>query len=47
LKGTNIFQSMMILSNLDSKIIGNLLYLRNVEKITENINEKINSLTIR
>lgn len=37
----------MIVSKLDSKLIGNLLYIRNVEKITEINNKKITSLTIR
>jgi len=41
------YSRLLILSKLKPRLIGNLLYLRNVEKITEiNIN-KINSLTIR
>jgi hypothetical protein len=41
------YSDVMILSKLNSRLIGNLLYLRNVEKITDINNEKINSLTIR
>jgi hypothetical protein len=41
------YSDVMILSKLNSRHIGNLLYLRNVEKITDINNEKINSLTIR
>lgn len=41
------YSDTMILSKLNSRPIGNPLYLRNVEKITEINNEKINSLTIR
>jgi len=41
------YSDIMILSKLNSRLIGNPLYLRNVEKITEINNEKINSLTIR
>jgi hypothetical protein len=41
------YSDIMILSKLNSRPIGNSLYLRNVEKITEINNEKINSLTIR
>ena len=41
------YSDIMILSKLNSRLIGNLLYLRNVEKITDINNEKINSLTIR
>lgn len=41
------YSDIMILSKLNSRPIGNPLYLRNVEKITEINNEKINSLTIR
>jgi len=37
----------MIVSKLNSEVIGNLLYLRNVENITEINNKKMNSLTIR
>ncbi len=35
------------LSKLNPRLTGNLLYLRNVEKITYINNKKINSLTIR
>lgn len=41
------YSGITILSKLNSKLIGNLLYLRNVEKITEINNKKITSLTIR
>ena len=41
------YSGLMIVSKLDSKLIGNLLYIRNVEKITEINNKKITSLTIR
>jgi len=41
------YSGITILSKLDSKLIGNLLYIRNVEKITEINNKKITSLTIR
>jgi hypothetical protein len=37
----------MIVSKLNSELIGNLLYLRNVENITEINNKKMISLTIR
>jgi hypothetical protein len=37
----------MIVSKLNSELIGNLLYLRNVENITKINNKKMNSLTIR
>ena len=37
----------MIVSKLNSELIGNLLYLRNVENITKMNNKKMNSLTIR
>ena len=41
------YSGLVIVSKLNSKLIGNLLYLRNVEKITEINDKKINSLTIR
>jgi hypothetical protein len=41
------YSGITILSKLNSKLIGILLYLRNVEKITEINNKKITSLTIR
>jgi hypothetical protein len=41
------YSGITILSKLNSKLIRNLLYLRNVEKITEINNKKITSLTIR
>jgi hypothetical protein len=41
------YSGLTIVSRLDSKFIGILLYLRNVEKITEINNRKITSLTIR
>jgi DNA polymerase IV (archaeal DinB-like DNA polymerase) len=41
------YSGLTIVSKLDSKLIGNLLYIRNVEKITEINNKKITSLTIR
>ena len=37
----------MIVSKLNSRLIGNLLYLRNVENITKINNNKMTSLTIR
>lgn len=45
--GRTSYSGSMIVSKLDSKLIGNLLYIRNVEKITEINNKKITSLTIR
>jgi len=41
------YSGLAIVSKLNSELIGNLLYLRNVEKITKINNKKINSLTIR
>jgi DNA polymerase IV (archaeal DinB-like DNA polymerase) len=45
--GRTSYSGSTIVSKLDSKLIGNLLYIRNVEKITEINNKKITSLTIR
>jgi hypothetical protein len=41
------YSGLTIVSKLNSKLIGNLLYIRNVEKITEINNKKITSSTIR
>jgi len=41
------YSGLMIVSKLNSELIGNLLYLRNVENITKMNNKKMNSLTIR
>ena len=41
------YSGLTIVSKLNSELIGNLLYLRNAENITEINNKKMNSLTIR